>query len=62
VLQQTEDGGSRNLQQVLRSFEIRLLPLGMAMAKSIMTQTLRAICHMHMGPMIVQIAILSQRM
>ena len=51
-LLQMEDGGSRNLQQLLRSFDLRHLPLGMARAESIMTQTLGAICHMHMGPMI----------
>jgi len=52
VLLQMEDGGSRNLQQLLRSFDLKHLPLGMAKAESIMTQTLGAICHMHMGPMI----------
>jgi len=43
VLLQMEDGGSRNLHQVLRSLEIKQLPLGMAKAESIMTQTLGSI-------------------
>jgi hypothetical protein len=53
VMMQMEDGGSRNLHKVLRSYETKKLPLAMPRAKSIISQLLSAVSHMHLGPKIV---------
>ena len=57
VLVQMESGGPRNLHGYLRGLERKRLPLGVSRARSIVTQSLSAICHLQLLPKVAHLDI-----
>lgn len=50
VLLRMQDGGSRNLFSYLHMHEAKRFPLGLSKARSIITQSLDVLCHLHLRP------------